>query len=92
MVLSMSQLFHALNLRSLEHSLFRAGPFKNRWLILTVLFGIVLQVIVCELPAAQLLLGTVPSGWNVLGGGLRAFCLSHRDQRIRQIVSFRALM
>ena len=59
MVLSMSQLFHALNLRSLEHSLFRAGPFKNRWLILTVLFGIVLQVIVCELPAAQLLLGTV---------------------------------
>ena len=59
MVLSMSQLFHALNLRSLERSIFRAGLFRNRWLILTFLFGIGLQVIVCELPAAQLLLGTV---------------------------------
>ncbi|MFR2885606.1 MAG: cation-translocating P-type ATPase [Merdibacter sp.] len=66
MVLSMSQLFHALNLRSLEHSLFRAGPFKNG--SSTVLFGIVLQVIVCELPAAQLLPGPHLDGmsWAVV--------------------------
>lgn len=59
MVLSMSQLFHALNLRSLQHSIFKAGLFQNRWLILTFLFGIGLQVCVCELPFAQVLLKTV---------------------------------
>ena len=39
MVLSLSQLFHAFNLRSRTHSIFAVGLFKNKWLILTFLFS-----------------------------------------------------
>lgn len=59
MVLSISQLFHALNLTSRTHSLFEVGIFKNRWLILTILFGITLQICVASLPVFQTLLKTV---------------------------------
>lgn len=59
MVLSISQLFHALNLTSRTHSLFEVGLFKNRWLILTIVFGISLQVCVASLPIFQTLLKTV---------------------------------
>ena len=71
MVLSMSQLFHALNLRSLSHSIFQAGVLKNRWLVLTFLFGISLQILVCELPFAQLILHTASLdlvSWAVVFG------------------------
>ncbi len=40
MVLSLSQLFHAFNLRSRTHSIFAVGLFKNKWLILTFLFSV----------------------------------------------------
>lgn len=59
MVLSISQLFHALNLRSRTHSIFEVGVFKNKWLILTMVFGITLQVAVCQLPFFNILLKTV---------------------------------
>lgn len=59
MVLSISQLFHALNLTSRTHSLFEVGIFKNRWLILTIVFGISLQICVVSLPIFQTLLKTV---------------------------------
>lgn len=58
MVLSISQLFHALNLTSRTHSLFEVGIFKNRWLILTIIFGIALQICVATLPIFQTLLKT----------------------------------
>lgn len=60
MVLSISQLFHALNLRSFKHSIFAVGIFKNKWLILTILLGICLQIMVCQLPFFQIILKTVP--------------------------------
>lgn len=59
MVLSMSQLFHSLNLRSMRHSIFEVGLCKNKWLILTLLFGLTLQVAVSELPIFHILLKTV---------------------------------
>ena len=58
MVLSISQLVHALNLTSRTHSIFEVGIFKNRWLILTIVFGIVLQICVVTLPFFQILLKT----------------------------------
>ncbi|MEG0409921.1 MAG: calcium-translocating P-type ATPase, PMCA-type [Erysipelotrichaceae bacterium] len=58
MVLSISQLFHALNLTSRTHSIFTVGIFKNKWLILTIIFGVILQVMVCNLPFFQALLKT----------------------------------
>lgn len=71
MVLSISQLFHSLNLRSRTHSIFEVGVCKNKWLILTLLFGVCLQIAVCQLPFFNLLLKTVPLGlleWGIILG------------------------
>lgn len=71
MVLSISQLFHSLNLRSRTHSLFQVGIGKNKWLILTIIFSIALQILVSQLPLFQLLLKTVAlplSAWLIVFG------------------------
>lgn len=71
MVLSISQLFHSLNLRSRTHSIFEVGLLKNKWLILTLIFGIVLQIAVCQLPMFNVLLKTVPLdmvSWGLVMG------------------------
>ena len=44
--LSFSQLVHSLNFRSMDKSVFKAGIFKNKFLIYSILLGIVLQVII----------------------------------------------
>ncbi len=64
MVLSMSQLFHALNLRSRINSIFKEGILKNKWLILTIVCSILLQISVCELPIFHVLLKTVSLNSN----------------------------
>ncbi|MCI9312824.1 MAG: calcium-translocating P-type ATPase, PMCA-type [Erysipelotrichaceae bacterium] len=69
MVLSISQLFHALNLRSRTHSIFQVGIGKNKWLLLTILFSITLQIMVSQLPIFQMLLKTVAlplSSWLIV--------------------------
>ncbi len=71
MVLSLSQLFHSLNLRSRTHSIFKVGVLKNKWLILTVLFGCILQIAVCEIPIFHTLLKTVSLNlmeWGIVFG------------------------
>lgn len=71
MVLSISQLFHALNLRSRTHSLLQVGILKNKWLILTIIFSILLQIMVSQLPIFQMLLKTVAlplSSWLLVFG------------------------
>ncbi|MEG0822922.1 MAG: cation-translocating P-type ATPase, partial [Erysipelotrichaceae bacterium] len=73
MVLSISQLFHALNLRSRNHSIFKVGIFNNRFLILTIIFGIALQIIVCSIPFFNIILKTTSLdvvNWIIV------FCLS----------------
>ena len=50
MVLSISQLFHSLNLRSETKSIFQVGLFTNKPLILSIMFGIVLQIIIISTP------------------------------------------
>ncbi|UCB44803.1 MAG: calcium-translocating P-type ATPase, PMCA-type, partial [Spirochaetota bacterium] len=49
-VLSLSQLFHAFNMRHPLRSLFGLGPLGNLWLIWAVLFGIALQAGVISIP------------------------------------------
>lgn len=44
--LSFSQLVHSLNFRSMGKSVFKAGIFKNKFLIYSILLGIILQVII----------------------------------------------
>lgn len=60
MVLSLSQLFHALNCRNQTTSMFKIGFFKNHWLLLTAILGIILQVCVCHFPILNLILKTTP--------------------------------
>lgn len=60
MVLSLSQMFHSLNCRQIHASMFKIGFFKNRWLLLTVVMGIILQIFVCQLPFMNIILKTVP--------------------------------
>lgn len=71
MVLSISQLFHSLNLRSRTHSIFEVGLFKNKWLLLTLVFGVTLQIAVCQIPMFNMLLKTVPLdmvSWGIVMG------------------------
>lgn len=50
-VLSVSQLFHSLNLRHPKKSIFQLGVFSNRYLIGSIIVGIILQNIVIQVPA-----------------------------------------
>ncbi|SHI74730.1 cation-translocating P-type ATPase [Parasporobacterium paucivorans] len=50
-VLSVSQLFHALNLRSEKRSIFQVGLFTNKWLALSIVAGILIQLIIISVPA-----------------------------------------
>lgn len=50
MVLSISQLFHSFNLRSDKKSIFKVGIFKNKWLILSFVLGIILQTSIIYIP------------------------------------------
>lgn len=49
-VLSVSQLFHSLNLRHPKKSIFQLGVFSNRYLIGSIVVGIILQNIVIQVP------------------------------------------
>lgn len=49
-VLSVSQLFHALNLRSERKSIFQSGVFTNKPLIYSLVLGIVIQLIIISTP------------------------------------------
>ncbi|MDD8031379.1 MAG: calcium-transporting P-type ATPase, PMR1-type [Acidobacteriota bacterium] len=57
-VLSVSQLFHALNCRSQMKSLFELGFFSNLKLICAVLVSLVLQFLVVYVPAFQTIFKT----------------------------------
>ncbi len=73
MVLSISQLFHALNLRSRTTSIFRLGLFSNPYLILTLLVGIVIQFMVAQVSLFHTILKT--ASLNVMQWGI-VFSLS----------------
>lgn len=49
-VLSVSQLFYSLAMRNETKSLFQVGVFKNKWLICSVLLGILLQLAIITIP------------------------------------------
>lgn len=53
-VLSLSQLFHAFNMRS-EHSLFKVGVFSNPKMIISFIICTIMQVGVISIPALQVI-------------------------------------
>jgi len=50
-VLSVSQLFYSLSMRNETKSLFQVGILKNKWLICSVLFGILIQFAIITIPS-----------------------------------------
>lgn len=57
-VLSISQLVHAFNMRS-ERSVIKAGLFKNPFLVLSLIAGLILEVTVISVPALSGIFGAV---------------------------------
>ena len=53
LVVAMTQIFNAFNLRSLRKSAFAIGFFRNKWLILAFFASIVLQLAAIKLPFMQ---------------------------------------
>lgn len=67
-VLSISQLVHAFNMRS-EHSVFKAGIFKNPYLVLSLISGLILEVSVISVPYLANIFEVIPlnaMGWIVV--------------------------
>jgi Ca2+-transporting ATPase len=66
--------FRAFNARSDEHTVFKLGIFRNRWLVMAVAAAVGLQLAVVYLPFMQAAFSTVPLGidkWGIalLAGG-----------------------
>ncbi|MBS0009943.1 MAG: HAD-IC family P-type ATPase [Bacteroidales bacterium] len=53
LVVAMTQIFNAFNLRSLKKSAFTIGFFRNKWLILAFFVSIALQLAAIKLPFMQ---------------------------------------
>ena len=53
LVVAMTQVFNAFNMRSLRKSAFAIGFFKNKWLILAFVASIILQIAALKLPFMQ---------------------------------------
>jgi len=60
LTISLFQVFHVLAIRVWEQSVFTAGFFRNRFLILAVVLTVALQLTVIYLPPLAAVFGTVP--------------------------------
>ena len=71
--------FRAFNARSDEQTVFKLGLFRNRWLLLGISIGVLLQLAVIYLPPLQTAFSTVPLKawqWGVaLGAGAMLFTI-----------------
>lgn len=63
LVVAMTQVFNAYNLRSLSKSVFDIGFFKNRWLMLAFGASIILQIAAIKLPFMQSLFSFRDLAW-----------------------------
>jgi len=66
-VLAFSQLGHVLAIRSEKQFLFQKGIFSNPFLIQTIIFTILLQLLVIYTPLGNTLFKTEPLSWTELG-------------------------
>lgn len=62
--LALSTLFYVFSVKSLNHSIFRAHPFQNKYLNGAVLIGLVMQLIAIYVPFFNKMLRTIPLGWD----------------------------
>lgn len=66
-VLSVSQLFLSLSMRSLRKSIFKVGLFKNKFLLLSIALGIALQIIIISVPFLASVFKVYPLSINDFG-------------------------
>jgi len=59
-VLSGTQLIHALNMRSSDKSIFKIGLFSNMYLIYAMIVGISLQMAVIYIPPIARMFNVIP--------------------------------
>ena len=59
MVLSITQLFHSFNLLHLDKTIIEIGLFHNKYLVLTFVIGVLIQIGVTKIPFLQVMLKTV---------------------------------
>ncbi len=59
--------FKALYARSDEHTIFKLGVFRNRWLLMSIAVAIMLQLAVIYVPFLQVAFRTVPLGIDKWG-------------------------
>ncbi|MAF36621.1 ATPase [archaeon] len=67
--LGVDSLLYVFSVRSLRHSVFTINPFKNRWLVVAVGIGAILQLAAIYEPHLQNVFGTVSLGkeWWLIG-------------------------
>jgi P-type Ca2+ transporter type 2C len=61
--LAIDSLFYVFSVRSIRQSMFRVNPFKNKWIIISVMAGVLVQIAVVYIPSLQKLFSTVSLGW-----------------------------
>lgn len=87
-VLSISQLFHSLNMRHPDKSIFQLGLFTNKYLIFSIILGILLQVIVITVPALASIFKVYPltlKDWAfVLGQSIMPLVINELVKAIRR--------
>ena len=67
-VLSISQLVHAFNMRS-DKSVIKAGLFKNKYLILSFIIGLIFEAGVISIPPIAVIFGVIPLNalqWGII--------------------------
>ncbi|PLX24804.1 ATPase [Candidatus Parcubacteria bacterium] len=62
--LGLDTLFYVFSIKSLNHSIFTANPFKNKYLNGAVLIGLATQLVAVYVPFFNRLLRTVPIYWE----------------------------
>ncbi|HEY4600846.1 MAG TPA: cation-translocating P-type ATPase [Cerasibacillus sp.] len=91
MTLSISQLFHAFNLRSERKSLFQVGIFTNRLLMASFVFGILIQVAIVYTPIFNDWFHVIPLTWDdwlfILGLSVLPVVLNEIVKGVRRIFS-----
>jgi P-type Ca2+ transporter type 2C len=69
--LAIDSFFYVFSIRSIRKNIFRVNLFKNRWLVYSVVLGILIQVAVVYIPFLQKLFYTVSLGlfeWGIILG------------------------
>ena len=62
--LAIITLFYVYSIKSLDHNIFKANPFKNKYLNGAVLIGLSMQLIAVYMPFFNRVLRTVPLTWK----------------------------